>query len=380
MDYGIDISHWNAVVDAHAVRANGITYAWCKSTEGTGYVDPTFAGKVGQLRAAGIAVGAYHFMRGEDPRAQARHFRTVAAVCLIPGSVLPMLDMESADARGSANEYVRAFYDELGPPVADVYGNLDWWRNVLRPAEWGARNILGHIARYNGDPGNPGWTYPKLAVHQHTSGGKVPGIPGNVDRNATMAGYSLNDLLIGNVQTGQPAEQGQDQVPAHNVDLDIWIVRPGDTLSRIASTWNVTVSELAVANGISNPDLIHLNQVIHRPGISGAVMTPESGTRYQVRPGETLSEIAARFGTTVAALVTLNHIANPDRVYAGQWLTLPRSSPQAVASNRVYIVQNGGTLGKIAAQLNYPGGYLALASRNNIANPNRIYLGQRIYY
>lgn len=373
MDYGIDISHWNALVDANAVRANGITYAWCKATEGTAYVDPTFVGKVGQLRAAGIAVGAYHFMRGGDPRAQARHFRTVAATCLTPGSVLPMLDMEAADARGSANEYVRAFYDELSPSVADVYGNLDWWRNVLRPAEWGTRNILGHIARYNGDPGNPGWSYPRLAVHQHTSSGTVPGIPGNVDRNATMAGFGLSDLLIGG--TGQPVPIPE---PPPVQTGDTWIVRPGDTLSGIASAWNVTVSELAAANGIANPDLIHVNQVIYRPGTPGAISPSQPGTRYQVRPGETLSEIAARFGTTVAALVALNHIANPDRVYAGQWLDLPRGS--GGTSPRVYIVQSGDTLGSIAARLNYPGGYMALAARNNISNPNRIYIGQRIYY
>lgn len=48
-DYGIDVSH---------VHANGITFAWCKATEGTegtDYVDPTFASKVTQLRAAGTS-------------------------------------------------------------------------------------------------------------------------------------------------------------------------------------------------------------------------------------------------------------------------------------------------------------------------------------
>lgn len=323
MDYGIDISHWNALVDANAVRANGITYAWCKATEGTAYVDPTFVGKVGQLRAAGIKVGAYHFMRGGDPRAQARHFRTVAATCLTPGSLVPMLDMEAADVRSNANEYVRAFYDELSPGIAEVYGNLDWWRNVLRPADWGNRNIIGHIARYNGNPGNPGWTYPRMAVHQHTSSGTVPGIPGNVDRNATMAGYGLTDLFIRRTDPPEPEPEPLPSPTPAPVG-DTWIVRPGDTLSRIASAWNVTVSALAVANGISNPDLIYVNQVIHRPGATGAVPPMQPGTRYRVRSGDTLSEIASRFSTTVAVLVALNHISNPDRIYIGQWLVLPR--------------------------------------------------------
>jgi LysM repeat protein len=44
------------------------------------------------------------------------------------------------------------------------------------------------------------------------------------------------------------------------------------------------------------------------------------------------------------------------------------------------VVQPDDTLGKIAAKLNYPGGYPALAARNNIVNPNRIFVGQKIYY
>lgn len=378
MDYGIDLSHWNAVVDAHAVRANGITYAWCKATEDTTYVDPTFVGKVAQLRAAGIVVGAYHFVRGSDPRAQARHFKSVALGCLAPGCLLPMLDMESADSRANANEYVRAFYDELAPGIAEVYGNLDWWTHVLRPTEWGDRNLLGHIARYNGDPGNPGYSYPKMAVHQHTSSGKVPGIPGNVDRNATMNGYMLSHLLIGGpMPIPQPGPILPVPVPVQSGDT--WVVRPGDTLSRIASAWGMTVSAVAAANGIPNPDLIYVNQVIHKPGTGGAAPAPTEGQRYQVRPGDTLSGIAAQHGTTVAVLAALNHISNPDRIFAGQWLALPDGAP-FIVEPRVYTVQAGDTLGKIAAKLGYPGGYPALAARNHIVNPNRIFVGQKIYY
>lgn len=381
MEYGIDLSHWNALVDANAVRANGITFAWCKATEGTSYIDPSFVNKVNQLRAAGIITGAYHFMHGQDIRGQARHFKRVAggAGCLAPGALVPMLDMEAADARGNANAIIREFYDELAPGIAEVYGNLDWWRNVLRPDEWGDRNIVGHIARYNGDPGNPGWSYTKMAVHQHTSSGTVPGIPGNVDRNVTMQGYTVEHLRIGG--TIEPAPNPQPQ-PRPTPSGDEWVVRPGDTLSRIASAWGVTVAELAAANGIPNPDLIFVNQVIHKSGSSGAAPAPGGGPRYQIKPGDTLSSIAAAHGTTVAILTALNHISNPDRIYAGEWLTLPSpgAAPVPPVPARVYIVQPGDTLSRIAANLRYPGGYPALAARNGIANPNKIFPGQRIYY
>lgn len=381
MEYGIDLSHWNALVDADAVRANGITYAWCKATDGASYVDPTFMNKVAQLRAAGIVVGAYHFMHGQDVRGQAQHFKQVASVagCLAPGALVPMLDMETADVRGNANAVIREFYDELMPGIAEVYGNSDWWRNVLRPETWGDRNIVGHIARYNGDPGNPGWSYTGMAFHQHTSGGTVPGIPGNVDRNVTMQTYTLDHLCIGGVVQSMPTPAPQAR-PAPTGDE--WIVQPGDTLSRIASAWNVTVSALAAANGIPNPDMIFVNQVIHRPDTLGAAPPPVAGSRYQIAPGDTLSSVAAAHGTTVAVLTAINHIANPDRIYAGEWLTLPAAgaTPIPPVPARVYVVKPGDTLSRIATALHYPGGYPALAARNNITNPNRIFTGQRLYY
>jgi len=48
-----------------------------------------------------------------------------------------------------------------------------------------------------------------------------------------------------------------------------------------------------------------------------------SGSTYKVKSGDTLSAIAARFGTTVKVLVTLNHIADPSKLHVGQVLQLP---------------------------------------------------------
>lgn len=325
MDYGIDVSHFNAIADAHAVRANGITYAWCKATEGTTYVDPTFAAKVKQLRAAGIRVGAYAFLRAGDPVAQARHFRQVAgdAGCLTLGSLMPMADMEAADVRGTANQALAAFYDTLGVSPVDCYANLDWWTTVLRPGTWGSRNVLGHIARYNGRPGAPGWTYGHMACHQHTSDGKVPGIPGAVDRNATIGGYTLQKMTIGHVPATKPSPAPPvvppaTRPPATPSAKDTYVVRSGDTLSRIASMWHVTVSSVAVANRIADPDVIQVGQIIKRPGTPGAATATPATKSYTVRPGDTLFALSQVLGRSMPTLVALNHISNPDRIYAGQ--------------------------------------------------------------
>jgi len=160
-------------------------------------------------------------------------------------------------------------------------------------------------------------------------------------------------------------------------------VEPGDTLSRVASAWGLTVSAVANANGIPNPDLIYVGQVIHRPGSGGAGPAPTpGGNSYTVVAGDTLSGIAAAYGTTVAVLVQLNHVSNPDRIYAGQVLQLPVGGalPAQTPTERYWTVDPGDTLGSIAARVGYPGGYPALAARNGISNPDMIFVGQRIYY
>lgn len=377
MDYGADFSMWNAILDANAVRGNGITYAWCKATEGIGYVDPTFFNKVKQLREAGIVVGAYHFMRSGSAVAQANHFREVAgdAGCLDGGALAPMADMEAADVRPDADGYVTEFYDALRVEPMDVYANLDWWRNVLSYHAWGRRDCIGHLAHYNGSPGEPGWRYPRAAVHQHTQEGIIPGVAGFVDRDATMGTYDLRSITIGHVGAPIAAPGGGGVIPDPG---DTWTVRGGDTLSRIASAWGMTVSAVAVANGIPNADLILVGQVIRKPGTDGASAAPAPGaSSYTVHAGDTLSAIASAHGTTVAVLVALNHLSNPDRIFAGQVLVMPEG---AAMPERYYTVRAGDTLSGIAAQLNYPGGYLALAARNGITDPDRIMPGQRISY
>ena len=80
-------------------------------------------------------------------------------------------------------------------------------------------------------------------------------------------------------------------------------------------TAQTTVSELVRMNNIANPDRIYEGQVlIIRPG--------SCNDTYVVRRGDTLSAIAARYGTTVARLAGINGISNADRIYVGQVLDL----------------------------------------------------------
>lgn len=382
-EYGIDISHYQALVDAHQVAAAGVSFAWVKATQGAAQVDTSFPGKVAQLRAAGITVGAYHYLDGADPATQAKHFTAVAgaAGCLAPGALAPMLDVEYPVIRSFANNVVRGFLDSLFVGLCVVYGNLDWWTHALSPTAWGGAVTAGVIARYNDTPGQPGWTaWPRLAVHQYTDTGSIPGIPGAVDRDVLMPGWTLDMLRLPGAPVPSATTTGASAT-APSDSTDTWTVRAGDTLGRIASAWDVTVAELAAVNGIPDANLIDVGQVIHRPGTTHAAPAPIGASRYVVRPGDTLSGIALREHTTVTALAALNHLANPDRIAVDQVLVLPTTAPAAGATGtRRYTVKAGDTLGTIAARLHTPGGWPTLQHLNHLANPNHITVGETLVY
>jgi putative chitinase len=101
-------------------------------------------------------------------------------------------------------------------------------------------------------------------------------------------------------------------------------IRSGETLSGIAQRYGTTVSALARANNISNPNLIRAGAQLNIPGRGDSFAAPSSGGgRHVVRSGETLSGIAGRYGTTVSALARANNISNPNLIRAGAQLNIP---------------------------------------------------------
>lgn len=112
-------------------------------------------------------------------------------------------------------------------------------------------------------------------------------------------------------------------------------VQWGDTLSRIASRFGVSINEIVAANPtITNPNLIFAGQDIEIPAAGETPppppppeTPPPSGvSTYTVQRGDTLSAIARRFGTTVAAIAQENGLVNVNLIYVGQVLRIPGGS------------------------------------------------------
>ncbi len=128
-----------------------------------------------------------------------------------------------------------------------------------------------------------------------------------------------------------PSAAAPVEAPSYNV---IYVVQPGDTLFSIAQRFGVSVESIAMANNIVNPNLIYAGQRLVIPtGYAPPykpVYAPPAATVYIVQPGDTLFSIALRFGTTVQAIALANNIANPNVIFAGQRLIIPKAAPVVV--------------------------------------------------
>lgn len=112
----------------------------------------------------------------------------------------------------------------------------------------------------------------------------------------------------------------------------VYIVKKGDTLSHIAKAYSVSLDELIQANDLAST-VIYPGQTLVIPAAAAAIETQE----YVVRSGENLSVIAQKFGLSAADLADFNEINDPNRIQAGQLLTIPAGAVKpaaAVTSNR----------------------------------------------
>lgn len=199
---GIDVSSHQAAIDWPRVARAGIAFVYVKATEGVGFVDRRAAAHVAGARAAGLEVGAYHYLRvregAQDAEAQARAFLVQhrALGC----TLRPALDVETQGNEGrpyaayleAVRAFVRVIEAELGrPPILYTYPGFWAGSSTLR----GATDLVEcplWIAHYTAKGPTIPKPWTKATLWQYAAGagviGHVDGVVGAVDRNRLFGG------------------------------------------------------------------------------------------------------------------------------------------------------------------------------------------------
>jgi LysM repeat protein/GH25 family lysozyme M1 (1,4-beta-N-acetylmuramidase) len=327
------------------------------SEDGSNYVNPRSAAQIRNALAVGLPVSCYHFARYTsvtDAQNEARFFVKIARQMGMYDDTLMISDAEvhtAADYQGATLAFLQEV-EALGYKRTGVYSMKSFFTGgILNSQGFGSRPkwVAGYGVTSLGIDNAAAWQYTDHGIMGiDTSYDFTGAFTTNGDGNA-----------VPTVEISKPQPVKHVGHPATGT----YTVQPGDTLSGIASKFGTTYQNLAAINGIGDPNRIWAGQVLKVTG------QPSPQNTYYVQAGDTLSGIAAKFGTTVSALAAANGISNPNVIYVGQKIILGGSSS-------VYTVKPGDTLSEIASA--HGTTWQALAQKNGISNPNVIYVGQTI--
>lgn len=296
--HGTDQSKW---------QPNQITegdFILCKATEGCGYVDPTCDAKYQMNKAAGKLLGVYHYARpdlGNSAEAEAEFF-----VNNIKGYIkeaILVLDWEGANKWDTG--WAKRWLDKVKELTKGIKPVIYMSSSVTFDYDWSAV-VAGDyglwVADYrNNDGTNHGC--PKvgywgvIAMHQYTSN--------PIDKDEFFGDANAWRAYAGATSGSTPAPAPAPK-PTKKSNEEI-------ANEVIAGKWGngQDRKNRLIAAGY---DYRAVQDIVNKKlGAGGS----KGHTYYKIQPGDTLSGISAKFGTSVNQLCAWNGIANPNRIYAG---------------------------------------------------------------
>jgi len=323
---GIDVSYWDSGIDWPKVRATGQRYVFVKASESISYKDPTFDDNWFGAKSAGLLRGAYHFFRcNADARKQADSFIDYVKSFNDDGELPPVLDLETHDGQRRDKiipaakiwlDRVEAAFDRKPIIYSGKFFLQDYFSESSGGPPLWAKNYPLWLAQYPDlyvpgmEPSLPrGWF--KWTFWQYSEKGRVNGINASVDLNVfNGALQELYKLAGAQINTERP------QTPQKHT------IAAGDSFETIANKYGVTVRELVSAN----PQLLKSGEQLTIPvavAIPAEASNGSAPKTYTVRSGDTLTSIAIKLATTVAAIASANNLTNINNISVGQVLIIP---------------------------------------------------------
>lgn len=356
---GIDISNWQRGIDLSKVPCD---FVIAKATEGIGYVDKSCDGFIQQAIKLGKPFGFYHFARptaNNDPIREADYFYNNCKGYF--GKGIPILDWEAENKHNVA--YAKKWLDRVYQlsgvkPVIymseSVANSYDW--SSVANADYGlwVAKYRDNNPDYNYNMANAGsrprvkwWKF--YCMWQWTSSGRLNGYNGNLDCNVFYGDRSTWDAYVGKSTSTvkpqpKPASKTNDQI-ADEVIAGTWgngedrknrLTQAGYDYNAIQNIVNKKVAPARKSNdqianeviagkwGNGNDRKNRLEQAGYDYNSIQHIVNQKlcafQAVYYTVRSGDTLSGIASKYGTTYQHLAQINGIANPNKIYAGQKL------------------------------------------------------------
>ena len=373
---GIDISNYQRGLDLAQIDCD---FVIIKATEGKSHVDPLCDTFFQKALSLGKKLGVYHFANNSDNTAKQEADWFINNTRGYIGKAIPVLDWEDdvTDNVPWALEWLQRVEQAYGcKPLIymseSVVNRYDW--SPVANANYGiwVAKYRDNLPDYNYDMSKAGnmpnikyWS--TMALWQWTSTGRLNGWNGNLDCDVFYGDAAAWDKYVGSGSSSntpsnpttpqQPqrlsneemakkviaGEYGDyperktrleaegynyeaiqkivNQAYASSSSYQTYIVKSGDTLSGIGSKFGVSYQKIAADNNISNPNLIHPGQVLKI--YTDQPQQPVYET-YIVKSGDTLSEIAQQFRTSVNKIASDNGIKNVNLITVGQRLKIYR--------------------------------------------------------
>lgn len=359
---GIDVSQWQGNIDFQQVAASGIQAVYIRSSMGSNYVDPYFEQNYERAKAAGLQVGFYHYVTARtdsQARYQAQFFvntvKEKTFECRLAMDFEDLVDLSAAEANQIGLTFIQAV-EEFSGKGAVIYSDTS---NAASVFGGGLTAYPLWAAEYGVSSPSSAVNWSSWAGWQYTDQGRIPGISGLVDRD-----YFTDAMFL-----KSPGKTVSVPKPKASEDTVVYQVHRGNTLWGIARLYRTSVADIVQENNIADPNVIY-------PGEELRITIRDDRSEadeyfYTVRRGNTLSAIAAKYRTTVSRIASLNGISNPNLIYTGERLQIPGDSDYGMET---YRVQSGDTLSQIA--LEYGTSVESLAEENEIGNPDLIYPGE----
>lgn len=317
---GIDVSKWNGDIDWSKVKKAGVEFVLISCGTSQSSID-SFEKNYKGAKNNGIMVGVYRYSYAKTEESAVKEAQSL--LNNIKGKQLEfpiVIDIEDSSltklSKQEKTDIVKAFCEEIENAgyYAMYYCNLNWLNSHLYKDQLSKYDLW--LAQWN-------VTEPSVecGIWQMYDNGEIDGISGNVDMNMSFKdypsimikkginGYSKNEEIKKEIPR-------QEQNTSNDISYINYIVVKGDTLSKIASKYNTKVSDLVKINNICNPDIIYENQLIKVPVKSADNIV------YTVQKGDTLSNIAIKYNTSVDSIVKLNSISDKNKIYVGQILKI----------------------------------------------------------